>query len=400
MLELLFLLLPIAAAYGWVMGYRSVKKQQENKSHQFSRDYMAGVNLLLANQQNKAVDLFLDILQKQENEAGIEGASPFEAQLTLGNLFRSRGEVDKAIRIHKNLLQSEHYSDEQKILTRKQLAKDFMAIGFYDRAEHLYTLLVDEPDFAQDALQQLAFIYQKTKEWDKAINVAEKYQRIAPESNNVALAHYYCERSEQLTALSDPSDDRKKLVSQAKILLGKALNVSPSCIRASLLLAEMALVQLNEQAAIDYLQNVLKQNPAFIGEIIAPLAYIYQNRGDMESFELFLIKAQQALVNTKVDLALLDLTEQQLGTEAAKMKVQHQLTVNPAPRLFLRFVQYQIEQTKTNTEKANLELIQGMVERYLSKEFEYRCTNCGFQTHKLLWNCPSCQKWETIQPLN
>ncbi|EGV04922.1 hypothetical protein HMPREF9952_1577 [Haemophilus pittmaniae HK 85] len=163
MLELLFLLLPIAAAYGWYMGHRSAKKDQDDISNKLSRDYVAGVNFLLSNQTDKAVDLFLDMLQKQEVENEIESNSQFEAELTLGNLFRSRGEVDRALRIHQALDRSPHYSFEQKLLAKQQLAKDFMTIGFYDRAENLYIMLVDEPDFAENALQQLLVIYQKRK---------------------------------------------------------------------------------------------------------------------------------------------------------------------------------------------------------------------------------------------
>lgn len=162
MLELLFLLLPIAAAYGWYMGHRSAKKDQEDISNKLSRDYVTG-SILLSNQTDKAVDLFLDMLQKQETENEIESNSQFEAELTLGNLFRSRGEVDRALRIHQALDLSPNYSFEQKLLAKQQLAKDFMTVGFYDRAEALYIIMVDEPEFAENALQQLLVIYQKQK---------------------------------------------------------------------------------------------------------------------------------------------------------------------------------------------------------------------------------------------
>ena len=155
MLELLFLLLPIAAAYGWYMGHRSAKKDQEDISNKLSRDYVTGVNFLLSNQTDKAVDLFLDMLQNKKQKMEIESNSQFEAELTLGNLFRSRGEVDRALRIHQALDRSPNYSFEQKLLAKQQLAKDFMTVGFYDRAEALYIIMVDEPEFAENALQQL-----------------------------------------------------------------------------------------------------------------------------------------------------------------------------------------------------------------------------------------------------
>ena len=110
MLELLFLLLPIAAAYGWYMGHRSAKKDQEEISNKLSRDYMTGVNFLLSNKQEKAVDLFLKMLEKQESENAIDNSSQFEAELTLGNLFRSRGEVDRALRIHQNIDSNPNYT--------------------------------------------------------------------------------------------------------------------------------------------------------------------------------------------------------------------------------------------------------------------------------------------------
>ncbi|EJS88870.1 tetratricopeptide repeat protein, partial [Pasteurella multocida subsp. multocida str. Anand1_buffalo] len=136
---------------------------QEDMTNKLSRDYVTGVNFLLSNQPEKAVDLFLDILQKQETENEIDSTSQFEAELTLGNLYRSRGEVDRALRIHQALDRSPDYTFEQKLLAKQQLAKDFMAVGFYDRAEMLYILLVDEPEFAENALQQLAVLYQKRK---------------------------------------------------------------------------------------------------------------------------------------------------------------------------------------------------------------------------------------------
>ncbi len=390
MLELLFLLLPVAAAYGWFMGYRSVKKQQEDVNNKFSRDYMTGVNFLLSNQHNKAVDLFLNILQQQEKDEDLDNQSLFEAELTLGNLFRSRGEVDKAIRIHQRLDRSENYSFEQKLLTKQQLAKDFISVGFYDRAENLYILLVDEPEFAENALQQLAFIYQKTKDWQKAINVAEKLAILHPQTENISLAHYYCE-----LALQHLEKDNEQSIK----LLQQALKVAPNCARASMLLGEIAMVNLDYVQAIQYLQDVLTQNPAYISEVISPLEYLYQELQQQENFELFLIRAQQIQQNSAIELALVDLIEKQEGAQAAQVKLYQQLKMNPSPVLFQRFIQYQMGQTQEEKSQHSLLLLQNMVEEYIKRECAYRCTQCGYETHKLSWCCPSCQQWESIKPV-
>lgn len=130
MLELLFLLLPVAAAYGWYMGRRSAQQNKQDEANRLSRDYVAGVNFLLSNQQDKAVDLFLDMLK--------EDTGTVEAHLTLGNLFRSRGEVDRAIRIHQTLMESASLTYEQRLLAIQQLGRDYMAAGLYDRAEDMF----------------------------------------------------------------------------------------------------------------------------------------------------------------------------------------------------------------------------------------------------------------------
>ncbi|MCI7478992.1 lipopolysaccharide assembly protein LapB [[Pasteurella] aerogenes] len=389
MLELLFLLLPIAAAYGWYMGHRSAKRDQDDVSNKLSRDYVTGVNLLLSNQPDKAVDLFLDMLQKQEEENKIESHSQFEAELTLGNLYRSRGEVDKALRIHQALERSPNYSFEQKLLAKQQLAKDFMAVGFFDRAENFYIALVDEPEFAENALQQLAVIYQKTKEWKKAINVAEKLAKISHIVNNVELAHYYCEYS-----LSISHTDKEK----AKALLQKALEVSPTCVRASILLAEFLIAEQDYQSAVKNLENVLTQNADYVSEILPSLKYCYEQLAQLDNFELFLIKASSCN-DSEVDLALVDLIAKKDGISAAQGKLYQRLTQNPSTFLFHRFIQYQIDTAEQGRAKESLILLHKMVGERIKQGFDYRCTNCGYQTHKLVWCCPSCRQWESIKPI-
>jgi tetratricopeptide domain protein len=391
MLELLFLLLPIAAAYGWYMGHRSAKKDQEDVSNKLSRDYVTGVNFLLANQTEKAVDLFLDMLQKQENENEIDSNSQFEAELTLGNLFRSRGEVDRALRIHQALDNSPNYTFEQKLLAKQQLARDFMAVGFFDRAEHLYILMVDEPEFAEGALQQLAVIYQKTKEWKKAINVAEKLAKISPNSNRIELAHYYCEYVQNLP-------DKSK--EEPKQILLQALKVSPNCVRASMMLADLYIKQKEYKSAVDILENILTQNAAYIGEVLHSLKFCYQQLNQLDNFELFLIKASRENNNSAVALMLADLIEEKDGRAAAQLQLYQQLQQNPATLIFHRFIQYQINDAEKGRGKDSLILLHKMVGERIKQTFGYRCRNCGYQTHKLIWCCPSCRQWETIKPVS
>ena len=389
MLELLFLLLPVAAAYGWYMGHRSAKKDQEDINNKLSRDYVTGVNFLLSNQTDKAVDLFLDMLQKQETENEIESNSQFEAELTLGNLSVLEAKWTVLCGSIKHLIVAPIILSNKKLLAKQQLAKDFMTVGFYDRAEALYVIMVDEPEFAENALQQLLVIYQKTKEWKKAVNIAEKLAKISPKENNVELAQCYCEY-----ALSGELESAV----EKRNILQKALNVSPTSVRASMLLADLEMANKNYRQAIHFLENILNQNPIYIGEVLKTLKYCYDELGERDNFELFLIRASQQVNNTKVDLMLASVIEEKDGKSAAQSKLYQQLTKHPSTSIFHRFIQFQIDDAEEGRGKESLILLHKMVGERIKQNFGYRCSNCGYQTHKLMWNCPSCKQWESIKP--
>ncbi|MDG6465754.1 lipopolysaccharide assembly protein LapB [Glaesserella parasuis] len=390
MLELLFLLLPIAALYGWYMGQRSAKKDQDAINNKFSRDYVTGLNFLLSNQQEKAVDLFLSMLQKQESENQISTESQFEAEITLGNLFRSRGEVDRALRIHQGIENSPHYSFEQKLLAKQQLAKDFMAAGFYDRAENYYITLLDEPEFAVNSLSQLAVIYHKTREWKKAINVAEKRLRIEPEMDKIPLSHYYCEYAQAVR-----SDDEKAFLTA----LQKALSYVPHCARASILFGDFFFEKQEMRTALRYFEAVLEQEPNYISEVLHKIKQCYIALNEQNNFELFLIKANQIKHNSSVDLALAEFIEQKDGVEAAQSRLYQQVRQFPSLMTFHRFIYYQVNEAEEGRGKESLVLLHKMVGDRIKQGFQYRCIHCGYQSYRLSWHCPSCRTWESIKPM-
>lgn len=389
MLELLFLLLPIAALYGWYMGQRSAKKDQESINNKFSRDYVTGLNFLLSNQQEKAVDLFLSMLEKQESENQIASEPQFEAELTLGNLFRSRGEVDKALRLHQALEQNPNYSFEQKLLAKQQLAKDFMAAGFYDRAENYYITLLDEPEFAVHSLTQLMVVYQKTREWKKAINVAEKLLRIDTTTDLTPLAHFYCEYAQTL------KDDPKSFLAN----LHKALGYSPNCSRASILLGDYYFHIQQFSEALTHYEKILEQDPAYISEVLEQIGQCYEKLGKSAQFEHFLIKANQIKHNSSVDLALAALIEKKDGIETAQSRLYQQVRQFPNMITFHRFIYYQMNEAEEGRGKESLELLHNMVGDRIKKGFQYRCLHCGYQSYRLMWYCPSCRQWEKIKPV-
>src|SRR5690606_23678164 len=267
MLELLFLLLPVAAAYGWYMGRRSAQQTKQDEANRLSRDYVAGVNFLLSNQQDKAVDLFLDMLK--------EDTGTVEAHLTLGNLFRSRGEVDRAIRIHQALMESSSLTFEQRLLAVQQLGRDYMAAGLYDRAEDMFSQLTDEQDFRLAALQQLLVIHQATRDWQKAIEVAERLVKLGKDKQRGEIAHFYCELALQAMG----SDDLDRAMS----LLKRAASADKQCARVSIMVGRIYMAQGEYAKAVESFKRVLDQDKDLVSETLPMLQECYQHLPQQEA---------------------------------------------------------------------------------------------------------------------
>ncbi|VEB25976.1 tetratricopeptide repeat protein [Actinobacillus lignieresii] len=299
--------------------------------------------------------------------------------------------MDRALRIHQALDASPDYSIEQKLLAKQQLAKDFMAAGFYDRAENYYIMLLDEPEFAVNSLTQLMTVYQKTKEWKKAINVAEKLIKIEPDTDKIPLSHYYCEYAQAIK-----NEDLDGHLSA----LSKALEYSPQCARASILLGDYYLAQNQFQSALKNYERILQQDPDFISEVIEKIKACYMAENDLANYELFLIRANQIKHNSSVDLALAEYIEQKDGVVAAHSKLYQQLSQYPSMITFHRFIHYQINEAEEGRAKESLMLLYNMVGARMKKGFQYRCLNCGYQSYRLSWHCPSCRQWEQIKPIH
>lgn len=383
MLELLFLLLPVAAAYGWYMGRRSSQQDKQQNANRLSREYVAGVNFLLSNQQDKAVDLFLDMLKEDSNTV--------EAHLTLGNLFRSRGEVDRAIRIHQSLMESASLTFEQRLLAIQQLGRDYMAAGFYDRAEDMFNQLVKEDDFKLHALQQLLVIHQATSDWQSAIDVAEKLVKLGKEDKHQEIAHFYCELA--LQAMS--SDDLDK----ASSILKKAASADKLCARVSLMQGRILLAQGEYGKAADVLKQVLNQDKEVVSETLPMLQECYQHLGNRLEWAEFLKRCVDENTGATAELMLAEILQQEEGREAAQLYINRQLQRHPTMRVFHHLMDYHLADAEEGRAKESLVLLRDMVGEQIRTKPRYRCHKCGFTAHSLYWHCPSCRAWATVKPI-
>ncbi|MBW7983906.1 lipopolysaccharide assembly protein LapB [Enterobacillus tribolii] len=383
MLELLFLLLPIAAAYGWYMGRRSAQQDKQQEASRLSREYVTGVNFLLSNQQDKAVDLFLDMLKEDSNTV--------EAHLTLGNLFRSRGEVDRAIRIHQALLESASLTFDQRLLAVQQLGRDFMAAGLYDRAEEMFSQLVDEQDFKVTALQQLLIIHQATSDWQKAIDDAEKLVKLGKEKQRMEIAHFYCELA--LQAMSSDDLDR------AKGLLKKAAAADKDCARVSIMMGRIFIAQEEYAQAVSALTQVLDQDKELLSEVLPMLQDCYQKLGQRDEWQTFLRRCVDENGGASAELMLAEVLEEKEGRDVAQTYISRQLQRHPTMRVFYRLMDYHMAEAEDGRAKESLLLLRDMVGEQIRTKPRYRCLKCGFTSHTLYWHCPSCRAWSSIKPI-
>ena len=383
MLELLFLLLPVAAAYGWYMGRRNAQQTKQDEANRLSRDYVAGMNLLLSNQQDKAVDLFLDMLK--------EDTGTVEAHLTLGNLFRSRGEVDRAIRIHQTLMESASLTYDQRLLAVQQLGRDYMAAGMYDRAEDMFNQLVDETEFRIGALQQLLQIYQATSDWQKAIDVAERLVKLGKDKQRGEIAHFFCELALQQMGNDD--------MDRAMALLKKGAAADRDSPRVSIMMGRVFMAKGEYTKAVESLLRVIDQDRELVSETLEMLQVCYQHLGKPEEWADFLRRCVEENSGAKAELMLAEIMEAKEGQDAAQVYVTRQLQRHPTMRVFHKLMDYHLNEAEEGRAKESLMVLRDMVGEQVRSKPRYRCHKCGFTAYTMYWHCPSCRAWSTVKPI-
>lgn len=383
MLELLFLLLPVAAGYGWVMGRNSVRQAQRKQSSILSKHYYKGLNFLLSDQPDKAVDTLIKMINVDSNTV--------ETHIAMGNFFRHRGELDRAIRVHQNLVSNDELSDPQKEISLKELGRDYMLAGFLERAENAFLQLLNSDKHFLDAQIQLFNIYQTTKEWDRAIELAENMMNCHGDSDELCkrIAHFYCEQAKILIKQNQFVDAEKSLQ--------KAILSDEHAVRPWLMLGEISIQQEQYQQAVEYLKQVPVRDVTWFSEAVPLLELCAQKLKDESQLEEILDFYWQKCATAylaKVNL----LAKQGKKQEAADVLLQ-QLRKTPTMKGFRTLMSLYIEQKEQAKATDSLEMIKELVEEQINQRPKYRCSSCGFSGRQIHWLCPSCKKWGLVKPI-
>lgn len=372
MLELLFLLLPVAAAYGWFMGRNSVKHTELKGRASITRNLSSGLNFLLTDQEDKAIEQLLELLD-------IEAAT-IETYLALANLFRRKGDWDKAIRIHEKLHQLKIPKPQAQQI-QFELAKDYFSAGLYDRAEKLLVPLVKSAALGEIALKQLFSIFVATHEWVKASQYGTAVEQTTSQSLRLAMANMQTEALKQQSELTVKS-------------LTELTERFPKAIRPKFELAKLALAENNTALARSALIYIVEHKPQWSADILPML-----QQCDMPSDAWYQLLS--ALANKHQNISAVVLLAAWIcehgSATAAEQFLLDKLTQQPSIRLFQQLLQIRQQQSAPAAEV--LSSVKELVNAYLAKKSLYSCRNCGFKTRQHYWLCPSCQHWETVEPI-
>jgi lipopolysaccharide biosynthesis regulator YciM len=376
------LLIPAALATGILMGRRGGEIKGGAKISRLSNTYFRGLNYLLNEQQDKALEIFLQIAEVDKETV--------ETQFALGHLFRRRGEVDRAIRLHQNLVARTGLSEEQKTRAALELGEDYMRAGLLDRAETLFNDLVQMGVHAPKALQQLISIYQSERDWSQAIAHAVKYEQISGEAMGESIAHYYCELAEKSIHESN--------IKQARDQIALAYSSDSQCVRAGMIEGRLDLLENNDAAAIRAFERVARHDVDYLPEVLPQLMECYERRNELLRARGFLQEVVERYAGVTPLLALADLIERDDGVVAAQEFLAKQLLQRPSVRGEAALLDMAVKHPAGDPNDTILALKQ-ITDQLLVRSANYRCTNCGFGARSHHWQCPSCKHWGSVKPL-
>lgn len=380
---LLWLLLPVAAFSGWLVGRRGGARRTGHRVSRLSTTYFRGLNYLLNEEQDKAIELFMQIAQTDRETV--------ETQLALGHLFRRRGEIERAIRLHQSLVTRPGLDEGQRTQALLELGEDYMRAGLLDRAETLFADLVQAGANVPQALRHLIAIYQAEREWLKAIDHAKRLEKASGESTGRLVAQFHCELADAARAGGD--------MEQARAHLDQAFAADGQCVRASMAEGHIEAAQGEDAAAIRAWERVVRFDVDYLPEVLEPLLAAYQRRGDSGRARAFLAEMIERHPGVSPVLAMARLQEREEGTQAAIAFLSEQLRRRPSVRGQAALIEMSLDRGEADL-KTTLDALRQVTEQLIIRSPAYRCQQCGFGARNHHWQCPSCKSWGGVKPVH
>jgi lipopolysaccharide assembly protein B len=364
---------------GWLAARIDIK-QLLSESRQLPRSYFKGLNFLLNEQPDKAIEAFIEVVKVDPETV--------ELHFALGSLFRRRGETERAIRMHRNLLERSDLGQDQRLHAMVELGEDYLKAGLLDRAEEMFLKLKGSPHRA-GALKSLLEIYQQEKDWMKAIGVAQEVERDSGQSAQKEIANYYCELAVTETTHSRPDGAKRHVES--------ALAAHRKCVRANVILGDVLAASGDHQGAIEAWKRIEQQNPAYLALVAQRLLESHRALGRPDEGLTLL----RGYLSSFPSLDLLDVAFQSTldseGAEAAYRLVKDEMRRNQTLLGLDKLLEAQLLVAPAER-RHELELVRNLLQSHTRRLARYQCENCGFKARQFYWHCPACGGWETYPP--
>ena len=373
----LFLLL---AAAGWALGRFGDRDGLEEAPAPLNVDYLKGLNFLLNEQTDQALEHFLKMVRVDDKT--------IETHFALGSLFRRRGEVDRAIRIHQNIIARPDLAAEQRDQAVYSLAKDYQHAGLLDRAENMFANLAQGSRYQVEALEQLCRIYEQEKEWQKAIDAGQRLEALSGESLGLQIAHYYCELAERAAADKD--------YAAARSFVKKSQSGRPRTQRGALTRADVARATGDTKTAARLYNRILDEETYLIAEALPRLVDTHRAQGSDGALQRDLAELLRRNPAARKEVAYAAVVNDIGGVDVIDECVEEYILSEPT---LTEFVDVQTISSEAGEARSDaLSRVRVGLAKLAAMTPRYQCKECGFSTQRLLWQCPSCRAWETQRP--
>jgi lipopolysaccharide biosynthesis regulator YciM len=379
----LFSLVLVAILIGWIIGRwkPSIKKLNEYRSGNYPASYIKGLNYLLSDNSQKAVEIFSELIQVN--------TETIEIHIALGNLYRSKGEVDRAIKIHQNLLARPNLSRSQRNMAIAELANDYLKSGLLDRAENLFKELTQLEPKDPVAYRNLLDLYITEKSWSEAASYAKILSDRGDKDAAIILSHCFCEIADEALA-----GGNNKLVRES---LDKALDADQACVRAGLLLIKHHMGSNNTEAAKKVFHRLISNNPEYMDLYIAPAREIYLLANQSKEYQKFLQNQYEYKPSNRLAIALIEHYASVNQVEKARQFLSEVLEKLPSVEAYEFALRFQKPAPISVNDTWNG--LSVFLKSMKDKKAEFVCSQCGYESHAIQWNCPSCRRWSSMKPV-
>jgi lipopolysaccharide biosynthesis regulator YciM len=371
--------IPAFFGLGWIAARVDIR-QLVSESRTLPRGYFKGLNHLLNDQPDKAIDSFIEIVKLDPETV--------EMHFALGNLFRRRGETERAIRVHQNLLSRPDLPADERAHAEYELGQDYLKAGLLDRAEETYNRLLGT-SYAVQGRRARREIFPREKEWGRAIEAAIGLQEAGAGTRQKEIAQFYCELAQDALIKLHPEE--------AAPLLEKALQADRTNVRATILCGDVHLAQGDVEAALNTWRRVEQQSVPHVALVAQRLMDAYRKVGrPQEGLSLLRSYLEQASSIDLLEVVFKAVIELE-GTEAARQLVGNELRRTPTLLGLDKFLEARMLDAPANV-LTELTMVKNLVHGYTQKLARYQCSHCGFKARQFYWHCPGCSRWETYPP--